>query len=126
MVDAFTTWEEKNDDSKLLKIIHPIEYALSEIKAVVIRDSAVDALCHGAQLAIPGILQISPNLEKGDLVAIYTLKGEAVALAESLMSDIEIKEATKGYAFQTKRIIMTANTYPKNWHSKSSKNELLS
>ncbi|SVE01414.1 uncharacterized protein METZ01_LOCUS454268, partial [marine metagenome] len=45
---------------------------------------------------------------------------------ESLMSDIEIKEATKGYAFQTKRIIMTANTYPKNWHSKSSKNELLS
>ena len=126
LVDAFTTWEEKNDDSKLLKIIHPIEYALSEIKAVVIRDSAVDALCHGAQLAIPGILQVSPNLKKGDLVAIYTLKGEAVALAESLMSDIEIKEATNGYAFQTKRIIMTANTYPKNWHSKSSKNELLS
>ena len=122
----FTTWEKKNDDSKLLKVIHPIEYALSEIKAVVIRDSAVDALCHGAQLAIPGILQISPNLEKGDLVAIYTLKGEAVALAESLMSDIEIKEATNGYAFQTKRIIMTPNTYPKNWHSKSSKNELLS
>ena len=44
LVDAFTTWEEKNDDSKLLKIIHPIEYALSEIKAVVIRASAVDAL----------------------------------------------------------------------------------
>ena len=126
LVDAFTTWEKKNDDSKLLKVIHPIEYALSEIKAVVIRDSAVDALCHGAQLAVPGILQISPNLEKGDLVAIYTLKGEAVALAESLMSDIEIKEATNGYAFQTKRIIMTPNTYPKNWHSKSSKNELLS
>ena len=126
LVDAFTTWEKKNDDSKLLKVIHPIEYALSEIKAVVIRDSAVDALCHGAQLAIPGILQISPNLEKGDLVAIYTLKGEAVALAESLMSDIEIKEATNGYAFQTKRIIMTSNTYPKSWHSKSSKNELLS
>jgi H/ACA ribonucleoprotein complex subunit 4 len=86
----------------------------------------VDALCHGAQLAVPGILQISPNLEKGDLVAVYTLKGEAVALAEALMSDIEIKEVTNGYAFQTKRIIMTPNTYPKSWHSKSSKNELLS
>ena len=42
------------------------------------------------------------------------------------MTDIEIKEVTKGYAFQTKRIIMTPNTYPKSWHSKSSKNELLS
>ena len=57
-------WEEKKDDSKLLEMIRPIEHALSEIKAVVIRDSAVDALCHGAQLAIPGILQISPSSKK--------------------------------------------------------------
>lgn len=117
--DAFAQWQEKNDDSKLYKMILPIEYALSEIKAVVIRDSAVDALCHGAQLAIPGILQISPNLSKGDLVAIYTQKGEVVALAESLLAEQEIKDATKGYAFQTKRIIMAPGTYPKSWHSKT-------
>ena len=55
-------------------MIKPVEYALSEIKSVVIRDSAVDAMCHGAQLAIPGILKISPNLKKGDLVGIYTQK----------------------------------------------------
>lgn len=117
--DAYAHWEEKNDDSKLYKIILPIEFALTEIKAVVIRDSAVDALCHGAQLAIPGILQISPGLSKGDFVAIYTQKGEVVALAESLLSEEEIKDATKGYAFQTKRIIMAPNTYPKNWRSKA-------
>jgi H/ACA ribonucleoprotein complex subunit 4 len=117
--DAFAQWQEKNDDSKLYRMILPIEYALSEIKAVVIRDSAVDALCHGAQLAIPGILQISPSLSKGDLVAIYTQKGEVVALAESLLSEQEIKDATKGYAFQTKRIIMAPGTYPKSWHSKT-------
>jgi H/ACA ribonucleoprotein complex subunit 4 len=99
----------------------PIEYALSEIKAVVIRDSAVDALCHGAQLAIPGILEISAGIKKGELVGIYTQKGEVVALAESLMTESEIRDATKGYAFQTKRIIMTPNTYPKSWRSKESK-----
>ncbi|MEK6865558.1 MAG: PUA domain-containing protein, partial [Thermoproteota archaeon] len=104
---------------KLMKMIKPIEYALSELKSVVIRDSAVDALCHGAQLAIPGILQISPNLNKGDIVGIYTQKGEAIALAESLMSEAEIRDATKGYAFETKRIIMAPNTYPKKWRSKS-------
>ncbi len=116
--DAFSHWEEKKDDSKLLKFIQPIEHALSEVKSIVIRDSAVDALCHGAQLAIPGILEISPILKKGELVAIYTQKGEAVALAEAVMSDYEIKDSVKGHAFQTKRIIMAPNTYPKSWRTK--------
>ena len=118
LVDAFAIWEEKKDDSKLLKLIQPVEHALSEIKSVVIRDSTIDALCHGAQLAIPGILEVSPNLKKGDLVAIYSQKGEAVALAEATMSEYEIQDSVKGYAFQTKRIIMQPNTYPKSWRSK--------
>jgi len=123
LANAYAIWEEKKDDSRLLKMIQPIEHALSEIKSVVIRDSAVDAMCHGAQLAIPGILEISPNLKKGDLVAIYTQKGEAVALAETLMDESEITEKTKGYAFQTKRIIMAPNTYPKSWRSKPTTNK---
>ena len=118
LFDAFSYWEEKKDDSKLLKFIQPIEHALSEVKSIVIRDTAVDALCHGAQLAIPGILEISPILKKGELVAIYTQKGEIVALAEAVMSDYEIKDSVKGHAFQTKRIIMTPNTYPKSWRTK--------
>ena len=118
LANAFSLWEEKKDESKLRKMIKPIEFALSELKSVVVRDSAVDAMCHGAQLAIPGILQISPNLKKGDIVAIYTQKGEVVALAESLMAEDEIKDATKGYAFETKRIIMEPNTYPRKWRTK--------
>ncbi len=118
LANAFVFWEEEKDDSKLMKMIKPVEYAFSELKSVVIRDSTVDAMCHGAQLAIPGILQISPNLKKGDIVAIYTQKGEAVALAESTMSEEEIRDATKGYAFETKRIIMAPNTYPKKWRTK--------
>jgi len=118
LVNGFSLWEEKGDESKLREMIKPIEMALSEIKSVVIRDSAIDAMCHGAQLAIPGILQISPNLRKGDLVGIYSQKGEAVALAESLMSEKEICDATKGYGFETRRIIMTPNTYPRKWRTK--------
>jgi len=123
LADAFALWTENKDDSKLLNIIKPVEVALSEIKSVVIRDSAVDAMCHGAQLAIPGILQISPNLKKGDFVGIYTQKGEAVALAEALMSEEEIRDATKGYAFETQRIIMAPNTYPKKWRTKPTQKE---
>ena len=118
LAHAFSLWEEKKDESKLKEMIKPVEYAFSEIKSIIIRDSAVDAMCHGAQLAIPGILKISPNLKKGDVVGVYTQKGEVVALAESLMSEEEIKDATKGYAFETKRIIMSPNTYPKKWRTK--------
>ena len=120
LADAFALWEEKKDDSKLMKMIKPVESALSELKSVIIRDSAVDALCHGAQLAIPGILKISPNLRRGDIVGVYTQKGEAVALAESTMSEEEIRDAVKGYAFETKRLIMAPNTYPKKWRSSPS------
>jgi H/ACA ribonucleoprotein complex subunit 4 len=118
LVDAYALWKEKGDDSKLHRILMPIEYVLSELKSVVIRDSAVDALCHGAQLAIPGILEISHGIKKGDFVGIYTQKGEIVALAEAILSESEIIENTKGFAFQLKRIIMAPNTYPKNWRTK--------
>jgi len=123
LANAFSLWEEKKDESKLMKMIKPVEYALSELKSVVIRDSAVDAMCHGAQLAIPGILQISPNLKKGDIVGIYTQKGEVVALAESTMPEEEIRDATKGYAFETKRIIMAPETYPRKWRTKPTPKE---
>ena len=117
LTDAYYTWKETADSEKLRNIILPIEHTLSEIKSVVIRDSAIDSLCHGAQLAIPGILQISPGLKQNDLVAIYSQKGEIVALAEALLSEPEIKDNNKGYAFQTKRIIMKPNTYPISWRT---------
>jgi len=123
LANAYSLWTEKKDDSKLKELIIPIEHAFSEIKSIVIRDSAVDALCHGAQLAIPGILEVSPDLKIEDLVAIYTQKGEIVALAKTLLSLEDIKEKTKGYAFETKRIIMSPNTYPKKWRTKESTNK---
>ncbi len=122
LADAFALWEE-GDGTKLAKMIKPVECALSELKSVVIRDSAVDALCHGAQLAVPGILEVSQNMKKGDIVGIYTQKGEAVALAEATMSEYDIRDAIKGYAFETRRIIMAINTYPKRWRTKPTKKD---
>lgn len=123
LANAYSLWTEKKDDSKLKELIIPIEHAFSEIKSVIIRDSTVDALCHGAQLAIPGVLEVSTDLKVDDLVAIYTQKGEIVALAKTLLSLEDIKENTKGYAFETKRIIMSPNTYPKKWRTKESTNK---
>ena len=114
---AYLSYKEKKEEEKLRIMISPIEVCLTEIPCVVIRDTAVDALCHGAQLAIPGISQISKKLDAGDLVGVYTLKGEIVGLAESLMSVPQIAVSKNGIAFKMKRIIMKPNTYPKGWNS---------
>lgn len=118
LADAFTVWKETGREEKLREIVKPIELALQTIKAVTIRDTAVDALCHGAQLAVPGVLKVPKDLKKGDIVGVYTLKDEVVALAEALMSAQEIMESDKGIAFNMRRIIMKPNTYPKAWHVK--------
>ncbi len=118
LADAFAVWKETGDSSALSQILRPVEDMLSELKSVVIRDSAVDALCHGAQLAVPGILQISPGMARGDEVAVYTQKGEVVALARCTMSETDILDATRGHCFETKRIIMEPGTYPRRWRSR--------
>jgi len=109
---------EKGDDSKLKKMILPIEYGMKTIPSIVIRDSAVGAICNGAKLAIPGILKISGNIAKGDVIGIYTLKGEIVALAQASMNSAEIKSQQKGIAAEPNRVIMKQGTYPKMWKSK--------
>jgi H/ACA ribonucleoprotein complex subunit 4 len=115
LYNAFYLYKEKNDEENLRNVIKPIEICFKELPAVVIRETAVDALCHGAQLAIPGISEISPSIQKDDLVAIYTLKGEIVGLAQSLMNINEIVSNKNGISFTMKRLIMKPNTYPKGW-----------
>jgi H/ACA ribonucleoprotein complex subunit 4 len=117
ILDAFESYKENKDETKLRLLIKPVEYSLQSLRAVVIRDTAVDALCHGAQLAIPGIIAIPHDLRPGELVGIYTLKGEIVGLAEAIMKSEDIETETRGFAFVMKRIIMKPNTYPKVWRS---------
>lgn len=117
LVDAYSLYKEKNEEEKLRKIVLPIEMALTHLPAVTIRDTAVDALCHGAQLALPGIISVSKDLKKNDLVGIYSLKGEIVGLGTSLLEFDEFFNQKKGISFQIKRIVMKPNTYPKFWSS---------
>ena len=120
LVDAVETFKETKKEEKIRSIIKPIEVALEGVLSVAVKDSAVDALCHGAQVAIPGTVAIDKNIQKGNLVAIYSLKGEIVALGEANMNSQEIRENDKGIAFNIKRLIMKPDTYPRGW--KSNKN----
>jgi H/ACA ribonucleoprotein complex subunit 4 len=106
---------EAGDDAALMKIILPMELALTQLPKIVIRDSAVDAVCHGAELALPGVVQLDSAIERDKLVALFTLKGEAIALARSLLTSREILDQEKGIAAKVERVIMERGTYPPMW-----------
>ncbi len=113
----FAEWEEQKDVETLRKIIQPMEAALALIPKIVVRDSAVDALCHGANLTAPGILSVETGIAKGSMLAVFTLKGEAVALAKALVSMEEILNLKHGTVATLQRVLMPRGTYPKVWKS---------
>ena len=113
-------WKEKGDEMQIRKIVIPMEKALEFMPKIYIRDSAVDAICHGANLAAPGVVSIETGIEKGDTVAVFTLKGEAVALATALATTDEILKMTHGFVAKTRRVLMPRGIYPKMWRKESS------
>jgi len=116
--EALYAYRELGDESMLRKVIMPIEYAISHLKKVVIRDTAVEAIAHGANLMMPGILRFHDSIRKGDLVAILTLKGELVALGKALVSSKEMAELSKGMAIKTDRVVIPKGLYPRAWKRK--------
>ena len=105
------------DESALRALVKPIEDSLGATKRIVIRDSAVDAICHGARLGIPGMLSMSSGIAKDDPLALMSAKGELVAIGKALLSSGEMGSLKKGLACSTERVIMKQGTYPKLWKS---------
>ncbi|MDI6708791.1 MAG: RNA-guided pseudouridylation complex pseudouridine synthase subunit Cbf5 [Candidatus Thermoplasmatota archaeon] len=115
--DAYMDYKEGNE-RELRKVIMPFEKMLSHLPKIIIRDSAVDAVCHGANLAIPGFVKFDKRIEKGSTVAIFSLKNEAVALGKSLLSSKELLTKSEGCAVDIERVFMLPNTYPPCWKKK--------
>jgi H/ACA ribonucleoprotein complex subunit 4 len=106
---------EAGNAEPLRAIIKPMEIALGSIPRIDIRDSAVDAICHGADLAVPGIVKLDSMIEKNKPLALFTLKGEAVALGRAIMTSREILDQERGVAAKTERVLMERGTYPAMW-----------
>jgi tRNA pseudouridine55 synthase/H/ACA ribonucleoprotein complex subunit 4 len=104
----------------LARMILPVERAVTGIPAIVIRDGAIDALCHGAALAMPGIGETG-KFRKGETVAIFTGKGELVCTAEALVSSEEIRPGKTGLVAAPRAVVMEPGTYPKGWTKRSEK-----
>ncbi|MDD3041692.1 MAG: RNA-guided pseudouridylation complex pseudouridine synthase subunit Cbf5 [Methanosarcinaceae archaeon] len=123
--DAYVFWQEDGDESELRRVVRPMESAISHLPKIILRDSAIDAICSGAALAVPGIVSLDSALKKGELVGVFTMKGEAVALAKAKMDTEEILGASSGIAAIPIRVFMETGVYPRGWTKSGVKSSTL-
>ena len=113
----YSQWQETKDEEILRKFVSPMEKALELLPKIHIRDSAVDALCHGAHLTAPGVLSLDAGIKIGDTIAVFTQKEEAITLAKAVVSSENILKMDHGFVAKTLRVMMSRGIYPKKWHS---------
>lgn len=113
--DAYCFWKEDGYEDELREYLLPIEYALQHLPYLELRDSAVDAICHGADLAANGIVRLTTGIRKGSLVLLRTMKGEAVALSRSQYNSNDIAKKSTGIVGVTQRVLMERGRYPSMW-----------
>ena len=113
----FSQWQETKDERMLRKFVYPMEKALELLPKINVRDSAVDALCHGAHLTAPGVLSLDAGIKIGDTVAVFTQKGEAVTMSKAFVSSEKMLKMDHGFVAKTQRVLMPRGMYPKMWRS---------
>jgi len=115
VLDAQWVYENKKDETYLRHVIRPLEYLLTNYKRIVVKDSAVNAICYGAKLMIPGVLRYENDIEIGQEIVLMTTKGEAIALGIAQMTTVVIATCDHGIVAKIKRVVMERDTYPRKW-----------
>ena len=113
--DDYIFWKEEKSNTFIKNDLIPVEDLIPEKSMIFIKDSSVDAICHGANLSIAGISKYSTELHKGDMVALMSCKGELVAMGKMLYDADSIEGMKKGFVVDTTRVIMKRGTYPRMW-----------
>lgn len=108
--DVYEFWKD-GDEKPLREILIPVEYAILHVKRVFVKDSAIDEVCNGAPLYPGGIVRIQEGIEGGEIVAVYSLKEELVALGIAKMTSKGMFERKRGVAVRTDRVFMKRGVY---------------
>lgn len=115
IMDAQHVYDTTKDESYLRRVIMPLEVLLTSYKRIVVKDSAVNAVCYGAKLMIPGLLRFAANIEINDEVCLMTTKGEAIAIGLAQMTTAVMATCDHGVVAKIKRVIMERDAYPRRW-----------
>lgn len=115
VLDAQHVYDASKDETYLRHCVKPLELLLTGFKRLVVKDSAVNAICYGAKLMLPGLLRFENGVEVNEEVVLMTTKGEAVAIGIAQMATADMAHCDHGVVAKIKRVVMDRDTYPRKW-----------
>ena len=115
IADAIWLWKECNDGEALSRMLHPTEKLLADLPRIVVKDSAVAALAHGAPLLRPGLVSIPDDLSPGQNVLVTSIKGEAVCFVKVNTDSDSISKMERGEIARPSAVLMNDDVYPRRW-----------
>ena len=115
IADAYIFWQQNGRDAWMRSIVKPIEILVDPLPKIILKATAVDAVCRGADLTVKGIHMLDEDIRRNALVAMMTARGELVGIGQMMMSAPKIMASQQGVAVRTTRVIMEPGHYPSMW-----------
>ena len=115
IADAYIFWQQNGRDAWMRSIVKPIEILVDPLPKIVLKATAVDAVCRGADLTVKGIHMLDEDIRRNALVTMMTARGELVAIGHMMMSTPKVMASQQGVAVKTERVIMEPGHYPSMW-----------
>lgn len=113
--DAYVFWQQYGREDWIRSMVLPMEVLVEPLPKIIVKATAVDAVCHGADLNIKGIHMLDEEIRKNALVALMTYRGELIALGRMSMSSAKIMATSQGKAVDVERVFMEPGHYPSMW-----------
>ena len=115
ITDAYIFWQRDGRGEWLRDMLMPMETLIEPLPKVVVKPTAVDAICHGANLNIRGVHMLDEDIRKNALVALVTARGELIAIGKMSISSQKVMDNDVGKAVDVERVFMERGHYPKMW-----------
>lgn len=115
VLDAQWLVDNQKDETYMRRVVRPLEILLVKHKRIVVKDSAVNAVCYGAKLMVPGLLRFADDINVNEEVVLMTTKGEAIAVGIAQMTTSVMATCDHGVVAKIKRVVMERDTYPRRW-----------
>uniref|UniRef100_A0A1I7XAX3 PUA domain-containing protein n=1 Tax=Heterorhabditis bacteriophora TaxID=37862 RepID=A0A1I7XAX3_HETBA len=85
ILDAQYVLDHHKDESYIRRIVRPLEALLTQHKRIIVKDSAINAICYGAKILLPGVLRFDDGIEVGQEIVIVSTKGEAICIGLNII-----------------------------------------
>jgi predicted rRNA pseudouridine synthase len=105
---------KKGNLTGLASMILSVDAAVPDLPAVIIRDTAIDAICHGATLAGVGVIKCD-EFKKDQVVAVLSQKKEFVCLGKAIVTSNSFKPGDTGLVIRPTTVFMQPGTYARGW-----------